>query len=225
MTVTKLINDTQILGEMVNFLRNSDILTTTERNVTTASATGTLTNQLSILINVPNVKNIRSVTVATVAKTFGTDYTFNLNYNNSGTITCLITFTVTQTGAYSVSYDYGSDKIFDDFPRDDLNTLSSYPRMTVDVTSTSTDVASLDGSVTMSDLLISFYIWDSSKRSIRDKIAVLRQKILEGKKNFYYIRYLVPTASSPIIPDPNKHDKIVLKTLECRAPINEEITS
>ena len=121
-------NIQNIKQEQVVFLRNQNILSTTVRGVTTASATGTLSGTVTITIARTNVKNIRSVTVASVAKYLGTDYTVDYDHASG----CVITFGSNQTGAYAVSHDYGSDKIYPDFPRDDL-TIDSYPRIAVDI--------------------------------------------------------------------------------------------
>jgi hypothetical protein len=222
MTVTNIQDDKKILGEIVNFLRNSDIFSIATRGVTTTTASGTFAVPTSsVAIAVATVKNIRSVVVASVTLAFGTDYTFNLNSSS----TCVISFVSAKTGAYTITYDYGSsDKIYDDFPRTDI-TLSSYPRMSVDITSTTTEFGALDGSQTFNDMLISFNVFCDNKNDVRDYTKVLRTKILEGKRSFYYLRYMVPVAASPIIQQPDRHDKIVLKVLECVAPLNEEITT
>lgn len=225
MTVTKLIDDKKILKEMTNWLRNSDLFTTTLRGVTTTTATGTFAGETSLLINRTNIKNIRSVVVASVTLTYGTHWDFDLNYNDSGTIKTRITFASAQTGAYVITYDYGNgDSIYDDYPRVDL-TLGSYPRASVDVTSTATALGELGGAMTLNDLLITFYIFDDNKSDVRSYVSSLRQKLLEAQRGFYNFRYITPVASSPIIPQPDRHDIVVLKTLECRCPDNEEITT
>ncbi|GAG36961.1 unnamed protein product, partial [marine sediment metagenome] len=70
------ISEDNILDEIEKELRNNDILTVVERNVTTDTASGTVTADPSLLINVSNIKNIRSITVGGSPITFGTDYTY-----------------------------------------------------------------------------------------------------------------------------------------------------
>ena len=225
MTVTRLIDDSKILKELVNWLRSSDLFTTTQRGVTTTTAVGTFAADTSLIINRTNVKNIRSVVVASVTLTYGTDWDFALNYDNAGTTTARITFTAAQTGAYTITYDYGnSDSIYDDLSRTDIS-LSSYPRADVDLTSTATVLGELGGAMTLNDLLISFNIFDDNKTDTRNYNTSLRRKILEAQRSFYNFRYITPVASSPLLPQPDRHDLIVLKTLECRCPDNEEVTT
>jgi len=103
--------------EMTRFLRNGDILTVAERNVTTDtddtfSGDGAET---AFVINRNNVKNIRTISVDASPLVYGQDYTYNKNYNDAGTIKCQINFTsapASGTDNITLSYDYGSDNIF-----------------------------------------------------------------------------------------------------------------
>ena len=87
-----------IKNELVTNLRNWDILTTTQRGVTTTTDTGTWTAATSHLINRNNVRNIRSITVDTSPLSFGNDYTIDYTYDDSGTIKCKIDLVSAQTG-------------------------------------------------------------------------------------------------------------------------------
>ena len=116
-------------NQLVHWTRNSDIMTVSERGVTTIAATGTFAADSSFLIVRTNVKNVRSVVVGGDTLVLGTDYDYDTDFLDT-TIKTKITFTVAQTGAYTITYDYGTDKIHADYPRDDLK-LTSYPRIAV----------------------------------------------------------------------------------------------
>ncbi|MFW6130754.1 MAG: hypothetical protein ACOC56_06160 [Atribacterota bacterium] len=107
------LNVPEIKEELCVFLRNQDILSTTQRGVTNTTKTGTLSSEDTITISKSDVKNIRSIEVASTSKSFGKDYL--VDYNNASG--CVITFNSNQTGDYTVDYDYGSDSIYPDFPR------------------------------------------------------------------------------------------------------------
>ena len=99
------LNITNIKTELVNFLRNSDIFTITQRGVTTYSDTGTFTAASThTLGNTPTTsKNVRSVVVGGTTLTYGSEYTVNFS-------TGVISFVAAQTGVYTISYDSGADR-------------------------------------------------------------------------------------------------------------------
>jgi hypothetical protein len=215
MTVTDLIDVDKIEQEFVFFLRNSDIFSTTTRGVTTDTATGSLSSETEILIDASNVRNIRSITVGGTAKNYGEDYTVNQEYDDAGTTKCQITFGSAQTGDYEVSYDYGSDKIFTDFPRVDLS-INSYPRMNIEITNYKTQPLGLGASSTLNDFLITIYIYVNGKDDLNTYMNTLREKLLEAQKDFYYIPFVHIQSTGPTINEPSRADKILTKTIELR---------
>ena len=138
-------NIQNIKKEQIQFLRNQDVFSTTIRGVTTRTDTGTFdADETHTLANSPTtVKNVRSVTRGSLL-VYGTDYTVNF-------LTGVISFTVAQTGSYTIIYDNGPDKIYPDFPRDDL-TISSFPRIALDILNVSMDALGIGGSQFISDV-------------------------------------------------------------------------
>lgn len=213
------IDEAEIIEEVVVFLRNSDIFTIAQRSVTTTTQSGNLVAASTVSIKVATVKNIRSVVVESVTLKFGIDYLVNYNDGNN----CLITFTVAQTGAYAVIYDYGTDKIFPDFPRSDL-TVSSFPRIACDIVSISTEAGGY-GQVNLNTITFSIIIYTLSKSELRGYTKTIRQKIIDYQttNSFYYLKGVVkPYFQGPILmaPNINMRDKVFQKNLDFRNTLN-----
>jgi len=202
-------NIQNIKQEQIVFLRNQDIFSTTIRGVTTASATGTLSGTKVITISRTNVKNIRSITVGAVSKYLGIDYTVNYNHATG----CVITFGSNQTGAYAVSHDYGSDHIFPDFPRDDL-TISSFPRIAVDILNVSTDAFGIGGSQFISDVAFTIVVYDDNSDDLDGYIQTIKDLYVNNATAFYYLKFIKPTLIGPTIDSPDKKSEIMQKNID-----------
>ena len=221
--VQALINPFKIRQELTQFLRNKDILSISERGVTTATDTGTFSSDSTYLIDQPNVKNVRGVTRGSLLA-YGTDYTIDFTYDDSGTTKAQITFTSAQTGSYSIEYDYGSDKIWPDFPRDDLN-ISSYPRIAIDVGGLITDVFGIGGNEFINEIPITATVFSQSTEEIDTLINLIRKNILENVSSFFYIRFVKPTGSGPLIENPGSRQEIMRKELTFLSMFNVEKVS
>ena len=174
MTVTGLIDIAEAEEELSVFIKNNDIMTITTRGVATVTATGTFASDSSFVIANSNVRNIRSVTVGGSPLTFGTDYTVDYHFLDT-TYKCKITFTAAQTGAYSIPYDHGtSDKIYTDWPQDTLS-ISSYPRIVIEITNAPHKESSLDGAHTETEFLITASVFGKGKTEVNDYIKTIRQ--------------------------------------------------
>lgn len=219
MTVTGLIDFNEISWEIVNFIRNQDIFTTSTRGVTTTTETfsGDASETHFTVSNTP-LANIRSVQVNSVLQTYGKDY--KLNTSNQ-----IIFTSAPASGSdnISVQYDYGDDqKILPEWDQS-LVTVSKYPLIGVHLTSGRSVDASSDGNVNISDFLVSFYVYAKKKDGLNNYARDLRKAILNNKKNFYNLRYVTPISYGPIVPQDN--NKVYLRTVECSAPLNEEVIS
>ncbi len=215
------LNLQNIKQEQIVFLRNQDILTITQRGVTTATVTGTFDADSSYLINVSNGKNIRSITVGGSPLAFGTDYTVNYNYDDSGTTKIKITFTSAQTGGYSIPYDYGTDKIYPDFPRDDL-TIDSYPRIAMDIMTVSTDAFGIGGSQFISNITFTVVVYADDTDDIDGYIQAIKDAIRGNAKLFYYVNFVKPTITGPLINSPDRSDEIMQRNTDFQALFQEE---
>ena len=184
--------------EILYFLRNQDILSTTEREVVTATDTGSFSADSTHLINRNNIKNVRSVTVGGSPLTYGDDYTYDMDFDDAGTIKCKITFTSPQTGAYSIPYDYGTDRIFPDFPQPHLK-LSSFPRIGFDIISGTTAEHELGAGSNFTEYMLSIVAYDKDQDDVEALIASVRGKIQDNKKNFFYSPFVTPTAMGPLL--------------------------
>jgi len=190
--MTTVLNQTEILEEVVVKLRNADILTTTQRGVSTTGQTTSLSGT-GMTISVPNVKNVRTVTVNSVDKTFGTDYTVNYN---SGT-NCEITFATAQTGTGVATYDYGTDKIWPGYPRNDIS-LANIPQIAVEFI----DLTSVNGgfgNVNRNEYDISIVAYDFKKEDVRGHIKAIRSFLVANMNNFHGLKVVKPRLIGPIV--------------------------
>ena len=211
------VNIQSIKQEQIEFLRNQNIFSTTVRGVTTASATGTLSGTKVITISRTNVKNIRSITVGAVSKYLGTDWTVDYKHATG----CVITFGSNQTGAYAVSHDYGTDKIFPDFPRDDL-TIDSYPRIAMDILNVGMDALGIGGSQFISNVAFTIVVYAKKSDDLDGYIQAIKTAYLANPNRFYYLGFTKPTLIGPTIDDPNKKSEIMSKNIDLLGMFNTE---
>jgi hypothetical protein len=220
MTVTGLFNETAVEIELVNFVRNQNIVSTTDRGVTTTTQTfsgnGVLT-QFTVS-NTP-LANVRSITISAVAQTYGTDYAI------SGNVITFNTAPASGTNNISVQYDYGVDDNVVTATSQSIATISTFPCVVAGITTSNSEEGDISGDSNFTNALITFTVMAIGKANTQSIITSLREAILNNKKNFSTLRYLTPVTSGPNIPQANKGDKIYLKTLECRAPLIEEVIS
>lgn len=215
------LNLTNIKQEQIVSLRNADILTITQRGVTTATDTGTFDSDSTHLIAVSNGKNVRSITVGGSPLTFGTDYTVDYDYDDSGTIKIKISFTSAQTGAYSIPYDYGTDKIYPDFPRDDLG-IDSYPRIAFDIMTVSTDAFGIGGSQFISNITFTVVVYADDTGEIDGYVQAIKDHYITSAKLFYYVNFVKPTITGPMISSPDRSSEIMQRNTDFMAMFQEE---
>ena len=215
------LNLTNIKQEQIVFLRNQDIFTITQRGVTTATDTGTFDADSTHLISVSNGKNVRSITVAGSPITFGTDYTVDYNYDDSGTTKIKINFTSAQTGAYSIPYDFGTDSIYPDFPRDDLS-IDSYPRIAMDIMTVSTDAFGIGGSQFISNITFTVVVYADDTDDIDGYIQAIKYAIRGNAKLFYYVNFVKPTITGPLINSPDRSNEIMQRNTDFQGMFQTE---
>jgi hypothetical protein len=210
-----------IRNELTHFLRNSDVFSIAVRGVTTASnETFTATNLQTVftLAHIP-VRNIRSLTVNSVAKYYLRDY--NVNFN-----TGVVTLSSPCTTGWQVifTYDYGSgDKIFPDFPREDLQ-LTSFPRIGIEMTSLSTEPLGLGGNNHISDMLFTVILavpvnvdtavsaGYGGLTAMEGTWNLIRNAIRTNAKSFYTFSWIYPKGTGPLFRGQN--DKILQQTAD-----------
>jgi len=200
-------NITQIKQEQLNFLRNSDVFTITQRGVTTQTDTGTFSSAAThtLATSPTTAKNIRSITRGTLL-TYGEDYTVNF-------LTGVITFIVAQTGSYTISYDTGSDKIYPDFPRDDL-TINSFPRIAIDILSAPIEPFGIGGDSFISNVALTIVVYDKRSDDLDSYVQTIKDLYVSNAKNFYYLNFVKPTLIGPTINSQDKKDEIMQKNID-----------
>ena len=198
----------KIKQEQLVFLRNNNVFSITERGVTTTTQEATLSSASTITIDA-TVKNIRSITVGGTAKVVGTDYTVNYKHSTG----CVITFIAAQTGASIVTYDYGGDKIYPDFPRNDL-TINSYPRIAVDVINVGMDALGIGGDSFISNVAITIVIFSNNSDDLDTYVNAIKELYVSNAKSFYYLKFIKPTMIGPTINSPDKKDVIMQKNID-----------
>ena len=211
------INIKNIKTELINFLRNQDIFSTTTRGVTTSTDTGTFDEESNYTLetNPTKVKNVRSITVASTLLNYGSGYTINFE-------TGVITFTSAQTGAYIIVYDQGTtDKIYPDYPRDDL-TINSFPRINIDLLSIGSEVLGL-GNENVSGILFTIIVYAAKQTDIIIYIDSIRKAFIDSHKSFYYLTKIKPSAVGPLIPSENEKSQIMQQNIDFESPFNFEV--
>ena len=203
-------NFTRFQEEMEVFFRNNDIVTTTERNVTTTTNTLTSTGATAFtLSNTSGVRNIRYVTMAGVTQTMYRDLTPSYT---AGTIT----FTAAPSTGTSVvvNYDRGSsDRVYGDLPREDIDRLN-YPRLMVKVLNGVTKEFALGGDANITDYLITAQMWSTTIRRLNTGIDEIRDNVLNNKKNFYYCPFVTISHMGAMQEDYTRGDKIFTRAID-----------
>ena len=192
-----------IKKELTNFFRNTDIFSTTDRGVTTTTETFTGDGTTKVFtLSHTNLKNVRYVKLAGTEKRYGFDYDINFEGElDEGSAGSIIMKCTPQNGeSLEVKYDYGnSDKIFPDYPRNDLS-LSSYPRFGFDIIDISSKPSSIGGCSTISDILIEFVIYARDQKTCEIYAWKFDNCIYANRKNFYNFAFIVPYTVGPLIP-------------------------
>jgi hypothetical protein len=199
---------TNIRKDLLNMLRNADVLTITVRGVTTKTDSFTATaSQTQFTLTNTIVRNIRSLTVASVSKKYITEYTFN---ENTGVVT--LATGASAGNAVVIQYDYstaGNEKIYPDLAREDL-TLDSYPRIGMQLTSMPTKPFSLGGTSNISEAIVTIFCWVpvnkvtavasgfGGQTDLTDLMSSIRTAIFNNKKSLATIPYMYPRNLNPI---------------------------
>ena len=181
------ISQDNLLNEFVNLLRNEDILSTSQRSVTTTtnSFTSSVTGSETFVLDKTNAKNIRSVTYDGNTLTYVSDYTFDLD---AYSVTLL---NVVPGKDVVVSFDYGTgDHVYPDFPRLDL-TISSFPRIGFGIYGFTSSLAGF-GKVLKSNWRFDVRVYAKSTKQADTMIDALRQTIITNYTNLKYCSYIYP---------------------------------
>jgi hypothetical protein len=214
------LNVMNIRDELTHFLRYSDVLSITVRNVTTYSGSYTASEEngesTHTFTGFTPVRDFKSIEVNGTPKYYIRDYTMDWN---SGVLTW--TSSLPQTGdLVTFTLDYGTgDKIYPDLPRDDLK-LTSYPRVGVELLSVSTKPLGLGGSAHINDIAITIFCWSPANKDssvaggygglsdIESTINLIRNSLRTNAKNFYSFQWITPLGRGPLT---KSHDNKVMQ--------------
>ena len=192
------LNDTKIKEEILNLIRNSDILTTIIRGVTTVTDTFTATSlQTDFVLDNAGVKNIRSLKINDVVMDIYTDYDININEKTSiESQTVSLTTGATLSDEIKIEYDYSAtgDKIYPDFPDDNL-TIKSFPRIYFDILSIENTNRSANDTLQQKSLLFEFGVVANNK-DVNGYEKSLYDLIFDNRKTLYWLNLLRPNGRS-----------------------------
>jgi len=207
----------EIKQELVYWLRNADIISTSNRGVTTSQDTGTFSAAAThtLTTNPTLIKNIRDITVGGTPLALYTDYTLNRS-------TGVITFIAAQTGAYTINYDQGNtDSLFTDFPQDNLP-LSAFPRVAIEIIDKIINVEDLGAVTTHHAYMLTIVAYAKGNEAVDDMISAIEASINGNGKNFIQTKFIVSKAMGPMLNSPNKSNKILQRNLDFQTKFNYE---
>jgi hypothetical protein len=218
--MTTVIDYNEIKEEIVVKLRNANILSTTQRNVTTVVETFD-GNDLTIdfVLSNSNLKNIRTITISSVAQDFGSDYTVNYK---TATVTFL-SAPATGSDNISITYDYGTDRIFTDLPKNTL-TVNNFPRIGVDIIGDNSDENELSGDTKITNISFSIVVYSVDTDDIDTCLKAIRTLMLTEQKNFYNLRYVQRLLTGPLLLfAESNNQKIMQRNVDYLSRFNIEI--
>lgn len=222
------INIRNVKKELLNELRNADLISISDRGVTTTTEEfdGTGSQTAFVLTGTGSgdggIKNIRSVTVDSVAQTYGTDWTFSDDFQT-------VNFTSAPgagTDNVDIQYDYSStgDRIYPDFPKITISN-DKYPRIGFDIISETTTPKALQGAIVQTNIIISFVAYNVGANATEDLSDSLRAFLIPRQTSWFYLNFLTPTGKGPMLPIDGSNAKVFQRNQDYRAPFEFELKS
>lgn len=220
--VMSTINYNYILLELLNELRNGDILSISERGVATATDNFTAAGGAEVFtLTKSGVKNVRSVVHEGTTLTYGTDYLFNYTLGNISSVS--VSKVLTLDDEVDINFDYGTtDGVYIDWSRPDL-TLSSYPRLSFNYVTLDTEVIAVGGVQAFSPR-IQFRIMDFGVENTQSKMTVMRALLKDKQQGLYYSNILRIVGGTPcdLVKDEGKGNKIYQMNIDIIDELNIE---
>ena len=190
---------TDIKKEFLNFIRSSNVLSTSTRGVTTYTDTFTASTSPELFtLTKSGIRNVRSIKVNTVQVYDNFDLIWN---STTGYITGVTISNINIGDTIDISYDYKStsgSSIYGDYPRQDW-TISSYPRIGIDVISFNSSNAGM-GNVNVSDLDILIKVLDTSVSNCDSYIDILREAFIDSQTQFQTVSFVKVKSTDPVVP-------------------------
>ena len=189
----------EIKEELLTRIRSADVITVAARNVTTLleEFNGDGLNQ-DFDVTHKDIKNVRTVTVNAVAQAFGTQYTVDYNDANPGRVHFAVAPPVGVNNV-DITYDYGTDHIFPDYPKRTLK-IVSYPRIAVEIMSASSRAGAIGGGVNIRGLQAEIVVYSKSLKEVDRVTRDIRNALIAAQKTFFYFDNIRPDTTGPLIP-------------------------
>jgi len=195
-----------LLDEVVYFLRNQ-ITDPKSRAIRKKAYFNGDGNIQTFTLTEPEIKNIVSVTVDDASQSYGTDYSVSLKTKaNQSTITFSSAPSL-GTNNVVIEYDYGKTWIYDQYPSIDIE-KKSFPRISVDITSTTTRQGGIGNVGDFTSIILSVTIDGRNRKEVRDLISDIRNAFASNKQAFYNFSHITPVSVTPIVPLPGFPDRL-----------------
>lgn len=219
-----IVNKVKIKEEILNFLRNSDVLTISERDVTTENENFTSTaGQTDFTITTTNlIRNIRSVTVNGITKTAYVDYDINIIDTKTSTKTISFYSGLNDGDSVIINYDKGGtsgDRIYSDMPEIKL-VKSSYPRINFEIEEMTTEPINANHSKYNKQIVITFRVV-AERWQVESLSNTVYETIFDNRNNWQNNNLMRPSGESRLTPLESKKD-VYVKFLYFRMPFEFE---
>ena len=219
-----IVDKQKIKEEILNFLRNSDVLDITVRSATTDSETFTATaSQVDFNLATGSlIRNIRSVTVNGDIKEVYVDYDINILSEKSSSSLVSFYSGLSLNDEVVITYDEGSDsgdKIYPDMP--DIKLVkSSFPRINFEIEETSVEPINSNHTKYQKMLVMTFRV--IAERWQIDALSLSTYKLIFDNRNNWECNNLMkPNGESGNVPKEDKKD-VFVKFLYFRIPFEFE---
>ena len=199
--------------EIIVFLRNNITDPQSRGTVKTDSFIGD-GSTVKYELTEPNAKNVFYVSVGGTVLTRNTDY--YVDYKDKTTLNNPIVYILSppsSSAIVDIKYSYGSTWVYSDFPRLSLK-INDYPRIKVDILSVRTEEFGLNADFNISDMLVELIVWSGNVNELDSIIKETRDKFLGNKKKFHFFKLIIPSTVGPMIPTPERGDKIVQRNCD-----------
>lgn len=220
----------RIKEELLNLLRNSDIISKTVRGVTTDTENFLPTSTVSFLeVSQDPVKNIRSVVKNSTTLVYGKDYNINI-YGKAASLAKRVDFTTDLVNGddIDITYDYTSttdtktgvpvgDRVYADFPQEFVTT-SKYPRVGFEIDGIPGNPRDLQHKLTQKNVLFSFGVF-AKGNTIDNYYESVDTVLFNNRKNLYYLNVLVYNGTSPKESTPNTNNTVFQILWSYNAPL------
>ena len=210
-------NELEIKQEILNFVRNQDIISVANRGVTTVTDELQSGDGSTISFTPANsgIKNLRDVKLNDVSLTYGSGYEMDMINNK-----VVVYNSESGTDNYKITYDYGTgDKIYDDFPRADLS-LTSYDtgRIGFDILSATTKETGIGGVTNQTNILLQFTLYARDKATLGTMIYTLRDAFAQNKKAFYRFPFINVKSTNNLSKGDTSDDKTIQNNFDIEIP-------